>query len=400
MAARTYTARQIIVDAQQVHAGGGVVVNDAGEVVAVLEGSGALRRRAEGELVDLGEGVLAPGWVNAHAHLELTGLEGRVEAGEAFPDWIRALLRERAGLTDSDFEDAVRDGAKLLLAGGTTTVGDVDSTGAATRVLAQHQLRAVVLREVLDLGDAARREELLAQVNAPLACGERLSFGISPHAGYTVSDELLSALGGAGEQPVQVHWNETKEEADWESGRSSAFDGLVMPSPEGATLERLDQAGLLRRPASLVHANYPGAGDASFLRERGVVIVHCPGAHAWFGRAPFDASRWMTEGVDVALGTDSLAGNEALDMRLEVAAFRDAHPGVGPERAFEAATRAGARALGMEGRVGELCIGAHADMVLYDCEGPALEALTSGQPQVQRVWVSGGEISLGTGCTQ
>ena len=60
---------------------------------------------------------------------------------------------------------------------------------------------------------------------------------------------------------------------------------------------------------------------------------------------------------------------------------------------------AGARALGMEGRVGELCIGAHADMVLYDCEGPALEALTSGQPQVQRVWVSGGEISLGTGCT-
>ena len=117
MAARTYTARQLVVDAQQVHAGGGVVVNDAGEVVAVLEGPGALRRPAEGALVDLGEGVIAPGWVNAHAHLELTGLEGRVEAGEAFPDWIRALLRERSELTDSDFEDAVRDGAKRLLAG-------------------------------------------------------------------------------------------------------------------------------------------------------------------------------------------------------------------------------------------------------------------------------------------
>ena len=224
-----------------------------------------------------------------------------------------------------------------------------NSTGACARVLADHPLRAVVFREALDIGDAARREEVMRALRAPMPSGPGLSLGVSPHAGYTVSDALLQEIGadlGARELPVQVHWNETREEVEWESARRSAFDGLVMPSPERPTLERLDAAGLLRRPASLVHANFPGEGDAGLIRDRGVVIVHCPGAHAWFDRGDFDVESWWGEGVDVALGTDSLAGNAALDMGREVSLFRDTHPGASPGEAFDMATRAGARALG------------------------------------------------------
>ena len=143
-----------------------------------------------------------------------------------------------------------------------------------------------------------------------------------------------------------------------------------------------------------MHANYPGEGDARLLRDRGVVIIHCPGAHAWFDRGVFDVESWWGEGVDVALGTDSLAGNAALDMGREVSLFREAHPGASPERAFDMATRAGAQALGLEGRVGTLSVGAQADLVLHQGEGEALEVLTSGVSQVKRVWVSGIDVSL------
>jgi cytosine/adenosine deaminase-related metal-dependent hydrolase len=124
------------------------------------------------------------------------------------------------------------------------------------------------------------------------------------------------------------------------------------------------------------------------------VIIHCPGAHAWFDRGVFDVESWWGEGVDVALGTDSLAGNAALDMGREVSLFREAHPGASPGRAFDMATRAGARALGLEGRVGTLRVGAWADLVLHQGEGEALEVLTSGVSQVKRVWVSGIDVRL------
>ena len=160
-------------------------------------------------------------------------------------------------------------------------------------------------------------------------------------------------------------------------------------------MERLEAAGLLRAPASLVHANHPASGDAQMLHERGVVVVHCPGAHVWFDRAPFDLLGWSDAGVDVALGTDSLASNADLDMGREVALFRAANVGVSPAGAFEMATRTPARALGLEGQVGELSVGAYADFVLHAGEGEALEALTYGESTVERVWIGGEEASLG-----
>lgn len=394
----TFTARRLVVDAERVLDGGGVVVDGDGRVAAVLETESEVRRRREGEVCDLGEGVLAPGWVNAHAHLELTGMEGLVERGEVFPDWIEALLRERKDLGQAHYDAAVKSGADRLLSRGTTTVGDVDSSGAAARVLATHPLRAVILREALDVGDPTRAARVLASLRRPLAKGEGMTEGLSPHAGYTVSDALLQELGRFAESrrvPVQVHWNETPEEARWERGEPSAFDGLVGASTGEPTLARLDAAGLLRGPASLVHANHPAKGDADLLHERGVVIVHCPGAHAWFDRGPFDLVGWMDAGVDVAIGTDSLAGNDDLDMGREVALLRSAHPDLSPAAAFDMATRAPARALGLGGRVGELCVGAYADLVLHTIEGEVFETITRGESIVEGVWVGGAEVFLG-----
>jgi len=323
-------------------------------------------------------------------------LEGRVGRGADFPDWIKSLLRERAGLEDEDFDAGVTEGADRLLRGGTTTVADVDSTGAGPRVLATHPLRALVLREALDVGDSQRTEAVMDALREPLQPSSGLREGLSPHAGYTVSDELLGELGrGLGPRglPVQMHWNETREEVSWERGEPSAFDGVVPESSGQTTLGRMDAAGLLRAPVSLVHANYPAEGDLELLAARDVVVVHCPGAHAFFDREPFDLERFSIAGVKIALGTDSLAGNASLDMGGEVARMLGAHPSLSPEAVFEMATRSSAAALGFADEVGALVEGAFADMALHVGEGDALEVLTSGESEVTRVWVGGAEVS-------
>lgn len=397
MTLRTFTARRVIVNSRRVLEGGALVLGADGRVVEVIERYASVNRNAVGELVDLGEGVLAPGWVNAHAHLELSSLAGKVDSGAAFPDWIKALLRERAELEDVDYGAAVNAGADRLLLGGTTTVGDVDSSGASARTLRTHPIRSLVFREALDVGDPARCDAIIAGLQAPIEMADGLMEGLSPHAGYTVSDPLLSGvavLAVARELPVQVHWNESLDELHWERGEQSAFDGVVPPCSGKKTLQRLEEAGLLGQKTSLVHANYSTDEDIELIASRGAVIVHCPGAHAFFGRSHFGLESFQKAGVQVALGTDSLAGNTALEMGEEVALLRESHPELSPGLAFDMATQASAAALGLPGQVGSLEEGAFADMVLYEGGAEALERITTRGATVQRVWVGGLECSL------
>ena len=396
MTLRTFTARRVILHSRRVLEGGALVIGPDGRVVEVIERYASVNRNVVGELVDLGEGVLAPGWVNAHAHLELSSLVGKVDSGAAFPDWIKALLHERAGLDRVDYEAAVNEGADRLLRGGTTTVGDVDSTGASAHVLRAHPIRSLVFREALDVGDPVRCEAVLAGLRVPLEKAEGLIEGLSPHAGYTVSDSLLSGLATlavARELPVQVHWNESLDELCWERGEQSAFDGVVPPCSGERTLHRLDEAGVLGQKTSLVHANYSTDEELDLIASRGVVVVHCPGAHRFFGRGPFDLERFHGAGIQVALGTDSLAGNTALDMGEEVALLREAHPELSPCLAFKMATQASAAALGLPERAGTLGEGAYADMVLYGGGSEAFDRITSRGATAERIWVGGVEWS-------
>ena len=126
------------------------------------------------------------------------------------------------------------------------------------------------------------------------------------------------------------------------------------------------------------------------------MLVHCPGSHAFFRRASFPWLRYRRSGVRLALGTDSLASNEDLDMRREMALARRSFPGLSPERTLAMATTEAARAVGLAGRVGELRRGAEADLVLHRLSArtrrEALEGLTNGEGRVAGVWVAGRRV--------
>jgi cytosine/adenosine deaminase-related metal-dependent hydrolase len=384
---------------------GGVVIA-GGRVARLLGSARAVARAARGRrVVDLGDVLLAPGLVDPHAHLELSGLAGAIPPAGEFVAWVGELLRLRAARPPARLaEDAAR-GARLLLAAGVTTVGDVDTTGAGERGIARSPLRAVVFREALDAHDPARTPAALERLRRPFPRRARQRLGLAPHAPFSASPALLGAIARLSARralPLSVHWSETEDEVRWLERGEGPLVPFLGTSPRERGLVLLERAGLLCPRLLLVHGNHPGRGELERIAAAGATLVHCPGTHAFFGRGAAPVARWRRAGVRLSLGTDSLASNGALDLRREMRLFLAAHPAVSPAEAWEMGTTAAAEALGLAGRVGEIVPGAHADLVAYGPFEPsvrrsggrrALEALISGLGVVG-VWVGGRKVGF------
>ena len=176
------------------------------------------------------------------------------------------------------------------------------------------------------------------------------------------------------------------------------FARLLNHSPGVRGLDAIEAAGLLGAGTSLVHANHTAPGERERIARAGAVVVHCPGTNEFFGRSPFDFRAWMEAGVDLALGTDSLASNDDLDMRQEMALVR-ASADLEPADVWSMATLGGARAVGLAGSVGALVEGAWADLVAWPWSGggpaAALDALTAGELRPGVVLISGHPLREG-----
>ncbi|MBM3992074.1 MAG: amidohydrolase family protein, partial [Planctomycetes bacterium] len=385
-------ARWIVCGPERVLEGASLVVR-GGRVERVTRARVRVARARE---VDLGNAIVAAGMINAHAHLELGALAGRTPRGSDFAAWVRTVIALRSQSNPSELVAAARAGARRALTTGTTCVLDVDTTSAAARALARHPIRSVVMREVLDAHDGARTQLALERVRRPLRAAGRRREGLSPHAPFTVSPALLAGaarIARARSLPVQMHWSETEAEVQWMSTGSGPLSTLLGASPRRLALDLLEEAGLLGPRLSLVHGNLPARGEARRLARRGVTLVHCPFSHAWFRRERWDWHGYARAGVEVALGTDSLASNEDLDLRRELRLAADTQPWLSPEALWRAATVAGARAAGASEWLGRLEPGFAADFLVLAAQArsarSALEELCLGATEVGAVWVEG-----------
>ena len=376
----------------------GAVRVEAGRVVQVVSGAASIRRLANAmgeEPLDLGPGVLCPGLVNAHAHLELTALGGRLSGEDPFASWVGNLLRERARCTRGELERGVLQGSRQLLASGATALGEITSLGISPSWAAASPTAVRLYHECLDAGDGNRTQGAFEAVREQMACTQ-LPSSLSPHAPFSVSPGLFARLGQlAREQhlPVTIHWAESVEEQEYLLGGGGPLAESLGPSPLRAGLDLIEEAGLLGPRTALVHGNLPAPGEPERLAATGTSLVHCPGTHRFFGRDPFPLEEYRRAGVNLALGTDSLASNTALDMRREMALLRQAQPGLAPAEVWLMATRGGARALDLQGQVGCLTPGARADLVLFGTESDQadsiLDELTAACPPVSRLFLAG-----------
>ncbi|HEX5724461.1 MAG TPA: amidohydrolase family protein [Longimicrobiaceae bacterium] len=384
-----YRAAWVLPVASEPLRGGAVLVGADGRIAAVAPAA-ALELPPDAEVVELGEAALLPGLVNVHAHPELAAFRGALE-DLRFRDWILRLVgTRRAALGDADFEAAARWTMVEALRAGMTTVAATETSAAALGALREAGMRGIVYREVFG-PDPRQADEAMCDLRRAVEGfraleTERVRVGVSPHAPYTVSDDLFRAVSEyavAEGLPMAVHAAESvPERALVEHGGGDFAPGLrargiETPVRGRSTLELFDRLGVLRARPLLIHCVTPGADDVARIADAGCAVAHCPVANARLGHglAPYPELR--AAGVRVGLGTDSVGSNNRLDL-LEEARIASllqrarlaAHDLLPAAELLRLCTLEGARALRLDDRVGTLEPGKDADLTAVSFAAP------------------------------
>jgi cytosine/adenosine deaminase-related metal-dependent hydrolase len=339
-----------------------------GERIVAVEPHGA--RRPD---VDLGDAAVVPGFVNAHTHLDLSGLRGRCAPSPDFTGWLRQVIAHRRATTPEQTQADIRAGIAECLRYGTTLVGDIASGGASWDALSAAPLRAVVFCEVLGLSEG-RADEALAAARAWMeshAATATCRPAVSPHAPYSTRADLIGRSKMLAEDhlaPVAIHLAETSAEVELMRHRRGPFveflKELGVWDPSGLARSpvqvRSAASWQLRVPQLFIHGNYLARNFAVRPHDS---VVYCPRTHAAFGHPPHPFRDFLRRGVRVALGTDSLASNPDLDLFAEARFLRQLHPDVPGETLLRMATLSGAEALGWADTTGSLAPGKSADLV-------------------------------------
>ena len=340
---------------------------------------------------EAGNALLMPGLVNAHTHLELTTLRGAIEAVE-FPRWISSLLAARRGaLTDEHLYGGACRGIAEGLRAGITTYADTCESGVVLRALRAMGARGIMYQEVFgpdpaqcgeSLGGLAEKIDRLRSEQTSL-----VRLGVSPHAPYSVSDQLFAATcaWARGEElPVAIHAAESAAEMALVRDADGPFaDSLrgrrIEVAPRGRSpIAMLERVGALDRRTLLIHCVCLDAEDIAAIADAGCAAAHCPASNAKLGHGLAPVGDLLRAGVDVGLGSDSVASNNRMDIleeaRLAVLLHRARAArgsALSASQALELATMGGARALRMDGEIGSLQAGKAADLAAFSLNGPS-----------------------------
>jgi cytosine/adenosine deaminase-related metal-dependent hydrolase len=313
-----------------------------------------------GERRDLGPGVLLPGLVNAHCHLELSHLAGRIPKGHDFVAWVEALIGARGQDAPSVVEGCAEEAIEALHASGTVAVGDVSNTLAHLMALARSKLAAAVVFYELLAWDPEKAQAILqfAKARAREAADElpaRVTVRLAAHAPHSVSGPLLQALARDG-GPAAIHLAESPAEAaflrdgngPWGAFLDRRGLGHVAFSPPSTSAVRyLDSLGVLHGDLVAAHCVQVDADDTALLAKRRVAVALCPRSNRRLGVGTAPVPAMLAAGVRLCLGTDSLASAESLDLMDDVAVLRGEFPQVPREDWVRMATANGAAALGL-----------------------------------------------------
>lgn len=375
----------------------GVVVVDDNRIAAV----GPADRLGFDE--DLGDAALLPGLVNAHVHLDLTNLRGKLAPpGDDPTVWLEQVIAHRLSASEAETGAAIRHGVAETLTYGVSAVGDIDGTGSSSRLLPPTPLRGVAYCELIGVttSGAEQARQRVARTLTACAPSTHLGLGLSPHAPYTVRRDLIS-WAVVQRLPIAIHLGEFWQEADFLATKAGPFQAFLarlgiedisgLPGSWSEVLELTAPA----RPCLFAHGNY--LPRELFSQLTNDTIVYCPRTHAYFSHAPHPFREMLAAGINVALGTDGLSSNPDLSLFKEMQFL---HKRYGDQLSghalLEMGTRNGARALGIGAETGTLAPKKEADLLAL-----SLDKTTGADPYrllfessgwVSRLLIAGAEV--------
>jgi len=343
---------------------------------------GRLTGAGERKDIDFFEGMLVPGFVNVHGHLELSHLKGKVERGKGMGHFIGEINRLRAAGTEEIVRSA-GEAEEEMLRQGIVAAGDIVNTSDTLALKKERRLEWVSFVEIFGfhpsragraINEALRIRQLFQEAG--------LAASIVPHSPYSVSRELFSEIrklnrGECG--MISMH----NQESNAENQLFDTGDGPIMDhitgnlgidashwSPSGKssleTVLPLLPGGV---PLLLVHNVYTTENDIRLLklrllkqmasgdRNQQVWLVLCPNSNLWIGKSLPPVDLFRKEKMKLCIGTDSLASNDGLSVLSELKTILHHFPGIPAEELFTWASWEGASALGINHLYGSFDIG-------------------------------------------
>ncbi len=334
------------------------------------------------------DGVLLPGLVNAHSHLDLAGVPA-LQAHEPFTDWLLAVGGVRGDGRDVRLS-ACRQAATLAERG-VTVVGDIDaSSGEATLGRRQTPLGGVSFLEIVGVRPESARARLAQSLEAAdrLGGGAR-AIGLSPHAPYSVHMDVLVEIARAARARglrLAMHLAETSDETRYLLRGDGPFEDFLRAIGRGRPFDvppRLrpiayaEQAGLLAAGCLVIHGNDLDDDDIARLARRHSSVVYCHGTQRHFGRPPHRIGELLAAGVNVALGTDSGLSNVGIDLLAEVRRLYADRPDIDPLQLLRCATLGGRVALAHDPGAADFLPGSTADAVVLTPAPAEAERMTA-----------------------
>ena len=358
--------------------------------------------RADDGALDLGEVVIAPGFVNTHTHLLY---REKIPFGGDFADWLHRAGEARRALADGRETDATQKSLADAVAAGTTCLASSEMPPICA-------IKGFEFPEVICL-DENLTDEALAGLKYKLdGLAQRgLRGGPGPHSAFTVTAPLLRAcaeLAAQNNLPLSIHAGETTAEAAFLHGahneiRRFLLDLGALPHdwqpPDLPPVRYLAGLGVLDARTLLAHCNYVTADEIDLIAQSGASVVYCPRSSDYFGHRDHPLRYLVEKGVNVALGTDSLASCNSLSILDEIKFLARRAPQIPPAHFWRMGTAGGAAALGLKNRTGRLKPGLDADLAIIDiggCAGKsALDKIVADEARVVAT-VAEGVLVFGT----
>lgn len=344
-----------------------------------------LKKYPDERVIDLEGKLIMPGLVNLHTHLELSWLKGVIGEKSGFFEWVLELVELRKKEDNTIAAESVAGGLREAIKTGTTCIADTSSRETSLQYLIKNGIRANVYLEVLGM-DESHADDILKALRKRLegfkSLPDRLRVGISPHAPYSVSAKLLKLLSGICSENgliSSIHVSETTAESFYLQGKPSAMDGYMKrfgwdalkPNRGRTPVSFLNKYNLLNNGIA-VHSIHVDSRDLSLLKSAGASVAHCPRSNHYLNAGTAPVGDMIDAGINVGIGTDSLASNLDMDMWEEMR-FAYLVNRLPARKIIEMATINGANAMGLGQITGSLEAGKDADIIAIDTPASTLK---------------------------
>lgn len=362
---------------------GYAVIIEGDTIIDIETVQSAERKNPRAKKIVFDTGVLMPGLINIHTHLELSLFKGIFLEGMGFFEWAHELIKRKKTMKKDEYRVGVIAGLNELIKTGTTSIGEITSEGISPYIIHNYGLRGKVYYEVIGPPEilagylwTKKRREMRRFKKSDL-----LDAGLSPHACYSLSCGLLKRVSRYSSKhgiSLSSHISETEAEVELIRTGGGPFNTFIksigfknpLPFHAPSPVAYFKGLGLLKKDFIAAHAVWVNEEDMEIMKESSVSVAHCPRSNINLDVGKSPVIRLIKKGVNVGLGTDSLASNYSLNMWDEMRMAYKLHreDGIKPYDIFRMATQNGARALGLENKVGTIEPGKKADIIAVNID--------------------------------